>query len=169
MAKQQSYSSPALGGQGHRIYAATDEVASRSVQTGPIAFGLAVSSYGLSGNQIKVPAATTDLTTGAFEGVTIYDAAYGTVPAGTTATGYQTNDVAGVLRKGQVTVVFEGADPASLGATVYVRYAAGGSGLGAFSATSGASVQAITGARFLGPSRTVDGTLVIDIDLNLPQ
>lgn len=127
--------------QGQMADAGMRDVVSR-IATVAITAGLAVVHDGTSEDRnVKLPASAAEITGDAFQGVAILDTSR--EPGG-----YVAEDVVPVMRKGRIAVKVE--DAVTMGAPVFVRYAAGGDGVGSFRSDAGTSEAAqLPGAEYV--------------------
>lgn len=111
-------------------------------------FGLAVThDVGETDEEARAPAATGEVTGGAFLGVAIADT---TLEQAATAVGYSSGDTMRLLRAGRLWVLTEEAI-ATIGLPAFVRFASGGGGtiLGSFRTSADtATAVALPGATF---------------------
>ena len=124
-----------------------------------IGFGKFVAK-GSSDGKCKLPAASTDVTTGVGLGVAMSSQA---MPSDSSASAsYETQDEVSVLQMGPVWVQVE--DSVVLGGDVYVRHAAGGLGVGSFAGAAGAGLALLPGAKFMSAA-SANGLALVQLSL----
>lgn len=114
-------------------------------------------------NQVKLPGLSTDITAlTSVAGPAVHDQAREQVSSGTP--GYALKEAVSILTKGKMVALAE--ETCVAGDPVYVRYVAGGSGVGSFGKTAGTSERALlAGARWVkGASAAALGV----IEFNMP-
>ena len=138
-----------------------DDVLSRSAE-GAVPFGKLVVLGTNKDKQCKLPAALGEVTTAGLQlGVSLQSHAMEQNGAG--AATYDDKDTVSVLHKGRCYVKVE--EAVSPSDPVFVRYAAGGDGLGSFGKTAGTSERAaLSKARYLSTAG-VGGLAVVEVDL----
>ena len=113
-------------------------------------------------NQVKLPGAAVDVTTVAnVGGIVLADQAREQNPSA--ATTIPVGGACSVLRKGRVAVKTE--ETVAAGAAVYVRYAAGGNGVGSFGGTAGTSERAVLAGAIWAKGASAGAFGVIEINL----
>ena len=110
---------------------------------------------------VRLPRASTDITGGLALGCVLYDQAREEFLNATPALAFRANTMIPILGKGRVWVKTEQA--VTRGGAVYVRYAAGGNGLGAFGASAGSSERAaLPNAKYLS-SADANGLALVQL------
>jgi len=158
---QTSYSVNQAAGKEGMLYDVGNKDAISCIAEEAIPFGKLV-VRGTADNGAVLPAASGDVTTAQkVLGMAMFDMAKEQDANGAVA--YANKDAVSVLRKGRAWVkVEEAVTPAS---SVYVRYAAGGNGVGSFGDTAGTSERAaLAGAKYL-TSASADGLALIEFNL----
>lgn len=141
MSGQTSYTQfPAARLEGQLADAGPRDVVSR-IATVAISAGKFVVHDGTTEDRaIKLPSSAAEITDDAAQGVAMLDTSR--EPGG-----YVAEDVVPVVRKGRIAVKVE--DAVTMGAPCFVRYAAGGDGVGSFRSDAGTSEAAqLPGAEF---------------------
>lgn len=116
-------------------------------------------------NQVKLPGLATDITAlTSVAGVSLHDQAREGGPAGAVAGAIAAiGSAVSVLKKGRVVVLAE--ETCVAGDPVFVRYAAGGSGVGSFGKTAGSTERALLAQAVWVKGATAAGLGVIEINL----
>ena len=159
---QTSYSlTQAIGREGQLADAGDNDVYSFVNPAVALPFGKLAVANGTDG-QVKLPTAADDITTAKLiAGVVL--ASQNMESDGSALADYPVGSVVPCLRKGRVIVQVE--EAVTNGSDVFVRYAAGGNGLGSFGDTAGTSERAqLAGARYL-TSAAANGLAVLEINV----
>jgi hypothetical protein len=109
----------------------------------------------------KLPAAATDITARKYFGVALADSSK--EPAIPAAAAYEEGQTVSALRRGRVWVKVEQA--VVMGENAFVRYAAGGDGLGAFGNTAGTSERAALPGAYYLTGAAIGGLALLDLNL----
>jgi hypothetical protein len=157
---QTSYAEQASAFEGMKGDSGNDDVLSRLAEVA-VPFGKLVIIGTDKDKQCKLPGAATDITNAKLPlGVSLQTHA---MEQSSSRNGYNVNDAASIMHKGRVYVKVE--EAVSPSDTPYVRYAAGGNGVGSFGKTAGSTERAaLAGARFL-TSAGVNGLALLEVDL----
>lgn len=111
---------------------------------------------------VRLPRASADITGGLAIGCVMYDQAREEFLNATPALAFRANTMIPVRKCGRVWVKVEQA--VTRGGAVYVRYAAGGNGLGSYGASAGSSERALLpNAKYLS-SASADGLALLDLN-----
>ncbi len=111
---------------------------------------------------IRLPRVSTDITGGRALGCVMYDAAREGLVDANSDPAFRGNTMIPVMHEGRVWVEVE--EAVAKGGAVYVRYAAGGNGLGAYGAAAGSSERALLpNAKYLS-SASANGLAILSVN-----
>lgn len=158
---QTSYAEQAIAFAGMKADAGDDDVLSRLAEVA-IPFGKLVILGTDKDRQCKLPGASGDVTTAGLQlGVSLQSHAMEQNSASPAQ--YDVKDAVSVMHKGRVYVKVE--EDVTASDPVFVRYAAGGDGVGSFGKTAGTSERAaLSKARYL-KAALAGGLAVVELDL----
>ena len=138
------------------------DIISKVLTDATLSFGLAAThDVGQNDRKARAPAATGEVTGGAFFGVAWFDA---TIEQADPPVGFSQNDVMGVLRSGRIWVLSEDI-VATIGLPAFVRFvAAGAEELGAFRTDADTSdAVALPGATFRTTTSGANQLVVLEL------
>ncbi len=119
----------------------------------------AVDDLGAADYAVRLPRLSTDITGGLRMGVALRDKAR---EANDGAASFRADTMIPVMREGACWVQVDAA--VAVGGAVYVRYAAGGNGLGSFGASAGSSERALLPGAVYRTAAGIDGLALVELN-----